>query len=187
VGVKRPLLGAALLLATGMAWSGARADEGAYASLVGMARSASADLGPDAGPSSDGPAARPPAAPAPGESLKDAVAQPPSPRAVSAAASRPGGAPAAGPVKTRAEDGVRPAASAPGPRLWNRHYATLLPSWRPGPAPLSSFRAPASTAAFRGAPLPIELLPSNPDEVRAGESRGLAELLSSSAAPADLK
>src|SRR5690348_9514326 len=62
VGMRRPLLAAALALAAGLAWSAARADEGAYGSLVGAARSASEEAAPDLGGS-----------PAPDTTLKDAL------------------------------------------------------------------------------------------------------------------
>lgn len=159
--MKRPLLAAALLFVLGLALSRARADEGAYGSLVGMAQSASEDRGPDAdaSPARDAQMA---------DALKDAVAQAPAPRrAASAQAPAP-------------RDGARavPAAPSGAPRLWTRLYATLMPAWRRAISSTAAVEPDVSTAAVH-APLP------DWDAVKAGERRGLAELLSASAAPAD--
>ncbi len=147
------------MLISGAAWACARADEGAFTSLVGMAQAAKTDRGPDAGPAPDRAAAgaktakaevftAPGAAIDDGAPLKDAVAQPP----------------------------------APKPRLWTRLYATLLPAWRKAPSLSGSFEPAVSTGAVRALrPLPApEPLPDS-ESVKAGERRGLAELLSVSA------
>lgn len=159
--MKRPLLAAALLVSFGLALSRARADEGAYGSLIGMAQSASEDRGPDAGeaPARDAQMK---------DALKDVVARAPAPRRAAAAPA---------PAPRDDERGV-PAASSQAPRLWTRLYATLLPTWRRAAPSRSALEPAVSTAAVR-APLP------DWDAVRAGERRGLAELLSASAAPAD--
>lgn len=157
--MKRPLL-AVLLLASGSAAPRARADDGAYVSLVGMARSAASDRGPDA--DADG-------APARGarekEELKDAIASAPLPSAPS----------------------VRPAA---GPRLWTALYSALMPSWRAVPSLTSGAEPAVSSATARASRAAAPAAPETASDVaavKAGERRGLAELLSSSAAPADLK
>jgi hypothetical protein len=155
--VKRTFLAALLAFA---AFAFARADEGAYESLIGMAQAAKTDRGPDAGPAPD-PAsagAKPrragavPAAPVDVEAgLKDAVAQPP----------------------------------APKPRLLTRLYATLMPSWRRVSSPRDPSEPAVSTGTARVL-LPMSALMPPPDSeaVKAGERRGMAELLSASAAPA---
>ena len=166
--MKRTFL--AVLLACA-AFAFARADEGAYDSLIGMAQSAKTDRGPDAGSlpdrAADGEGKTPascgkepkthelPASGAPieaGAGLKDAVAQPPAPK--------------------------------PRPRLLTRLYATLRPSWRKTPSLASEFEPAVSTAAVRLLP-PLSALMPPPDSeaVKAGERRGLAELMSASSAP----
>ena len=136
--MKRTLLAVPLAFA---AFAFARADEGAYRSLIGMAQSAKTDRGPDAGSMPERAADR--------AALKDAVAQP----------------------------------LAPKPRLWTRLYATLLPSWRRAPPPRSAFETAVSTVTVRVSTFPAPVTPSGPESVEAGERRGLAELLSASAAP----
>ena len=146
---------AALLALGGFAF--ARADEGAYKNLVGMAQAA-----PDRGPEADD---APPDASSRMGTLKDAVADVPSPRARADAA----------PFSPLA---ASPAAAAP--RLWTRLYSTLLPSWRL-PAPFSSAFEPAvSTGPARtsSTPLPALMPPPDSEAVAAGERRGLAELMS---------
>jgi hypothetical protein len=151
--VKRISLAALLACA---AFAFARADDGAYHSLIGMARSAKSDSGPDAGAIPDRPSAESksgnkdvPAGLEEASELRDAVAQPP----------------------------------APKPRLWTRLTATLLPSWRRPPAPLAACEPAVSTAAARGLlPLPALMPPPDSESVKAGERRGLAELLSATSA-----
>jgi hypothetical protein len=163
----------------------ARADEGAYTSLVGMAQSAQQDQGPDAGAippgagktgpkdagGSERPSAAAGAAEAP-EALKDAVADAPAPRGAAAKAAGAAGSPAFS------------FSPVPGPRLWTRLYATLMPSWRRIPALKSGFEPSVSTATAR-APLSFLVPPPDSEAVKAGERRGLAELLSASAATPD--
>ncbi|MDE2142003.1 MAG: hypothetical protein KGJ84_06285 [Elusimicrobia bacterium] len=134
---------AALLLT--VAPTSARADEGAYVSLVGMARSAAHDRGPDAG---------------------DA------------------------PPRARSERGDRPAVAAPAvrtPRVWTRLYAALMPSWRRVPflTAAAGFETASSTAAVRVPMVAAPVPPPDAEAVRAGERRGLAELLSAAIVPAD--
>lgn len=165
---------AVLLALTAFAF--ARADDGAYKNLVGMARAASTDRGPDPGDV---------LARTGTDALKDALADVPSPRA---AAARP--APPAGPASPAAP-GTAPAAAAPRPdavsvpaarppRLWTLLYSRLLPARRPSPAPANEFEAPVSTAAVRtpAAPLPALMPPPDSEAVEAGERRGMAELMS---------
>lgn len=143
----------------------ARADDGAYLSLIGMARSAKTDRGPDAGAAperrsaavqaskTDGPGASGAEADD-GAALRDAVAQP----------------------------------LVPKPRLWTRLYATLLPPWRRTPALQDAFEPAVSTSAARvRRPLPALMPPPDSESVKAGERRGLAELLSASAAPSGVQ
>jgi hypothetical protein len=166
--VKRPLLAAALLLASFFAL--ARADEGAYGSLLGMARSAEQDRGPDADDVS-GPDARM------RDALKDAVAQAPAPRDAARAKTAP----------SPRSDEERSAAFSPEapPRIWTRLYSTLLPSWRRRPSLKSEFEpAVSSAAALSPRPAAPAAVP-DAAAVKAGERRGLAELLSASAAPSD--
>jgi hypothetical protein len=162
----------AALLALGV-FSFARADEGAYKNLVGMAQAA-----PDRGPEADD--APTDASPKMG-TLKDAVADVPSPRARSDAAPFSPFSPfspfAAGSAAPKAGAAASPAAAAP--RLWTRLYATLLPSWR-RPAPRSSaFETAVSTGPAGGrTPLAALMPPPDSEAVSAGERRGLAELMS---------
>ncbi|MDE2142095.1 MAG: hypothetical protein KGL74_14795 [Elusimicrobia bacterium] len=123
----------------------ARADEGAYVSLVGMARSAAHDRGPDAG---------------------DA------------------------PAHGRPEREARPAVAAPAvrtPRVWTRLYAALMPSWGRVPflANADGFETASSTSAVRVPPVAAPVPPPDAEAVRAGERRGLAELLSAAVVPAE--
>ncbi len=174
VGFMKTLCASAVALSCFLAL--ARADEGAFHSLMGMARAAQTDRGPDAGPApvdAEKPAAHE-AAPS-GENggeaalrdaLHDALADLPAQKSVAAPR-----APA-------------PASAATAPRLWSRLYSTLIPSWRANPLLRPAFAAPVSTAAVEGLrPLPALLPPPDSDAVKAGERRGLAEFLSSSAAP----
>jgi hypothetical protein len=168
VSVKR-LIPAVLLLGA-LAFANARADDGAYGSLVGLAKTAVKNPAPEA---EEGDASTAQMK----EALKDAVAQPPEPR--SQARAQP-------PAETRNDDArvVTPAPSQ-GPRVWTRLYSSLIPSWRRAPAIpslKSEFEPALSTAAVRAAP--AAPAPA-PDAVKAGERRGLSELLSASAVPAD--
>lgn len=151
----------AALLALGV-FAFARADEGAFKNLVGMAQAAT-DRGPDADDA-------PPNASARMGALKDAVADVPAPRA-QASSTAP---------NADAAPGAVAAPAAAKPRLWTRLYATLLPSWR-RPLPLSSaFEAAVSTGPVRArmAPRPALMPPPDSEAVTAGERRGLAELMS---------
>jgi len=168
---------AAAALATVIAL--ARADEGAYRSLVGMARAAEAERKPAAPAEPDGadkPAERAAdvldgaasSAPAPDEPLKDALRD----------------ALVRGPALAAS---ARPAAAPPS-RLWTKLYSTLVPSWRRMPVLRASYDAPSSTATAAALrPLRSLVPPPDSEAVKAGERRGLAELLSSSVAPADAK
>lgn len=156
----------------------ARADEGALKSLAGMARAA-----PDPGPEADD--APTDAAPRMG-TLKDAVADIPAPRAVADASAAAPSSPAPAAPSSSAppappKKAAPPAApsAAPAPRLWTRLYSTLLPSWRPATLS-SSFETPLSTgpARVRATPLPALMPPPDSEAVRAGERRGMAELMS---------
>jgi hypothetical protein len=163
---------AALLIAVGLA--SARADEGAYGSLMGMARSASQDRGPDA---DDGSA--PARDDAMRDALKDAVAQTPAPRDAARARSVPA---------AETEQGRAPVSvpAAPAPRLWTRLYSTLIPSWRRTASFKSEFDATSSSAAATAALPPALPAPlTDAAAVKAGERRGLAELMSTSVAPAE--
>ncbi len=150
----------ATLLALG-AFAFARADEGAYKNLVGMARAAATDRGPDA---DDARCGR--------DGLTEGVADVPAPRAPEAPAPNTGAAPAAvsGPAAAK-------------PRLWTRLYATLLPSWRHPSSLASAFDPAVSTGAVRArmTPLPALMPPPDSEAVAAGERRGMAELMSVSA------
>lgn len=154
----------------------ARADEGAFKSLAGMAQAAS-DPGPEA---DDAPTN---AAPKMG-ALKDSVADIPAPRAGAAApvSSSALAAPASPAAATNAAPSPAAAASpaASAPRLWTRLYSKLLPAWRRPVILSSSFEAPLSTgpAAARAVPLPALMPPPDSEAVSAGERRGLAELMS---------
>ncbi|MFI5345762.1 MAG: hypothetical protein ACHQ51_05250 [Elusimicrobiota bacterium] len=173
--MKRIVPIAALLIAS--AFVSARADDAAYGSLVGMARSAARARTADAAEADAGGAddrMR--------EALKDAVAQTPAPRAPVRAPTAPA---------PDAEEGRAPVsvpAAAPARRMWTRLYSTLMPSWRRLPVLQDEFAPSASTATVRAAPPAAVAAPEPlPDSaaVKAGERRGLAELLSASAAPSD--
>ena len=159
----------AALLALGV-FALARADEGALKSLAGMAQAA-----PDAGPEADD--APTDAAPKMG-TLRDAVADVPSPRAAAAAPSAAAPAPAAAAPKA-APAPAAPAAT-PAAKLLTRLYSTLLPSWHRPVLLSSAFEAPLSTApaAVRASPLPALMPPPDSEAVSAGERRGMAELMS---------
>lgn len=166
-GMKRAL--AAALIFAASALGAARADEGAYGSLVGMEKSAARERAA----ASDAEAESDPQDDRMREALKDAVAQTPAPRSGRSQAPRaddPGAAVAPPP--------------SPGPRIWTRLYSALLPSWNRTPSSArEEFDAPSSTAAVRARPARVPA----PDAaaVAAGERRGLAELFSSPAAPTD--
>ena len=168
VAVKSLIL--AVLMLGALSFGPARADEGAYGSLVGLAKTTAKNPAPEADE----------AEPADGqtrEALKDAVAQPPAPRNRTRAQA---------PAEPRTEDGrvVAPAPS-PGPRVWTKLYSSLLPSWKHAPAiPAlkSEFEPALSTAAVRAAPAAPALAP---EAEKAGERRGLSELLSASVVPSD--
>ena len=162
-------LSLAALLALG-AFAFARADEGAYKNLVGMAQAA-----PDRGPEADD---APTDAAAKMGTLKDAVADVPAPR--SSAAETPSSPAASAPAEPASAPAAAFASPSAKPRLWTKLYATLLPSWR-RPAPRSSsFEQAASTAPVRvrATPLPALMPPPDSEAVSAGERRGLAELMS---------
>jgi len=171
----------AALIALGL-FALARADEGAFKSLAGMAQAA-----PAAGPEADD--APTDAAPKMG-ALRDAVADIPSPRAAASSAPSPAAAapaPSSAAKPAPAPAAAAPAAAASAPRLWTRLYSTLLPSWRPPQLLSSSFEAPLSTgsAAVRSMPPPAPrsplsalMPPPDSEAVTAGERRGMAELMS---------
>ena len=148
----------AVLLALG-AFAVARADEGAYKKLVGMARAAATDRGPDADSAPEGASRGT-------DGLKDALADVPASRASEApkTAAAPGGA-------------------AAQTRLWTRLYSTLLPSWRHPASLQGAFDPVVSTVPFRTrmTPLPGLMPPPDSEAVAAGERRGLEELMSASA------
>lgn len=170
------LLPAAAALASLLAV--ARADEGAYRSLVGMARAAEAERKP-APPESE-EAARIPAKPE--EAALDG-----------ASAARAADASLKDALRDALSDVPAPArrtpepAPAAGPRPWTRLYSTLVPSWRKMPVLGASFEAPRSTAAASALRPLTTVVPLDSEAVKAGERRGLAELLSSPVAPADAK
>jgi hypothetical protein len=150
----------AALLALGV-FAFARADEGAYRNLVGMAQAAATDRGPDAGDA-------PERAPGGAEALKDAVADVPAPRLPA--------------TKADAAPGAVAAPAAAKSRLWTRLYSTLLPSWRRPASLQSAFEPAVSTGTVRAMiPLPALMPPPDSEAVTAGERRGLAELMSVSA------
>jgi hypothetical protein len=171
---------ACLAIALSSVLASARADEGAYHSLVGMARSAQTDRGPEDGaqpadaakaaaPDAAAPAKDPAGEAALRDALRDALADIPAQKSTA----------------TRRSTEPAPA-PAPAPRLWTRLYSTLIPSWRQTPVLKSTYDAPASSAAAAGLrPLRALVPPPDSEAVKAGERRGLAELLSSSAVPAD--
>jgi hypothetical protein len=170
-GVKR--LALAALLAVGV-MALARADEGAYRNLVGMAQAAASDPGPNPDDA--------PANPARGtDALRDAIADVPAPLPTPEA--KPD-APRS-PTPRSVPGGDAPAAPS-RPRLWARLYATLRPTPRRPSALSDAFELLVSTAAVRAAaaPLPALMPPPDSEAVKAGERRGLAELLSTTAAPA---
>ena len=136
------------------------AEAGAYGSLVALARSAPHDRDSDeAAIESKGDAKG---------DLKDAVADAPARRLPpGSAAVRSDAARAPGDVK------APPAASR---RPWTKSYSDLLPSWGRAPSAKAGFEAPVSTSATR-APERASAA-ADPDTVRTGERRGLAELLS---------
>ncbi|HEX4046520.1 MAG TPA: hypothetical protein VH309_01725 [Elusimicrobiota bacterium] len=156
----------AALLALG-AFAFARADEGAYKNLVGMARAAATDRGPD-------PDDAPPRA-GTTDALKDSLTDVPSPRAAAAEPQPPEGGSGPGAVAV-------PAASQP--RVWTLLYSTLLPPRRSRASLQAAFDPAVSTASFRApqAPLPALFPPPVSEAVSAGERRGLAELMSTAAA-----
>jgi hypothetical protein len=163
----------AVLLAFG-ALAFARADEGAYKSLVGMARTAATDRGPDAEDAAE-------RASTGTDVLKDALADVPAPRARAAAPSR---------AAPKADAGAAAPAPPPAavPRLWTRLYATLLPSWRHPYSLAGAFEPASSTGPVRArmTPLPALMPPPASEAVAAGERRGLAELMSVSS-PTDAR
>ncbi len=155
----------------------ARAEDGAYKNLVGMAQAAATDKGPNPDDA--------PANPSRGtDALKDAIADVPAP-APPAAASRPDASGALRPAAFRLDPAASEDAPPSRPRLWTRLSATLRPSPRRSTVPPGSFETAVSTGAVR-APAPLAALMPPPDSeaVKAGERRGLAELLSTSAAEA---
>ncbi|HXS99267.1 MAG TPA: hypothetical protein VN915_01180 [Elusimicrobiota bacterium] len=183
----------AALLALG-AFALARADEGAYKTLAGMAQAA-----PNHGPEDDG---APPDPSMKMGTLRDAVADVPRPDAARRAASPSSPSPEAAVAAPRPASAPAAAAipAAPAARLWTKLYSTLLPSWRlsaprssfeaevstgsaavlsaPPPAsrsPLSASRAPLSASR---APLSALMPPPDSEAVSAGERRGMAELMS---------
>ncbi|MFI5348328.1 MAG: hypothetical protein ACHQ2Z_02185 [Elusimicrobiota bacterium] len=157
----------------------AGADEGAYKNLVGMAKAAETERGPDAGDA-------PERASTGTEALKDALADVPAPRSPSSPKTGAAAGAAAAPVVTAGAEVSTPgpavvAVPPPAkPRLWTRLYSTLLPSWRRPPSLQSAFDPMVSTVSFRAsmAPLPALMPPPDSEAVSAGERRGLAELLS---------
>jgi hypothetical protein len=152
-----------------------RADDGAFKNLVGMAKAAETDRGPDA---EDAPDRAPAASIAP-DALRDAVADVPVPRA--ALAPQSDGAPMPAAAASPVQSG---AGAAPKARLWTRLYSTLLPSWRRPPSLRGEFDPAVSTAAVRATVSPARVAPPSPDSeaVAAGERRGLSELMSVPAA-----
>jgi hypothetical protein len=160
--VKRIPLAALLALGS---FAFARADDGAYKNLVGMARAAATDRGPDVDDAPERASSEP-------DALKDAVADVPAPGSSEAPAPKPAAAPAA-----------VAAPAAEKPRLWTRLYATLLPSWRRPPSLSTAFDPAVSTGPVRArmTPLPALMPPPDSEAVSAGERRGLAELMSVSA------
>lgn len=184
IGILAVAVAAGLVLAR----PAARADEGAYGSLVGMADSAAHDSGPDDGdipPDAAARSNRDAARPAPrGAAAPDAPLASASPApSVAPAAPTPSSAPVdASSLKDALAEPPGPAArrAGPPPRPWTRLYSTLMPSWRKVPALKSGYDAPASTAPARAAARPAAPASIDPDSeaIKAGERRGLAELLS---------
>jgi hypothetical protein len=164
--VKRVSLAA--LLAFGVL-AFARADEGAYKNLVGMARAAATDRGPDADDAPERGETGP-------DALKDAVADVPAPRAPAIAKIDvvPGAVEAPVAVSAASSSAV-PAAGKP--RLWTRLYSTLLPSWRHPSSLQNAFDPAVSTASVRTTTAPSTPSPGA-EAVNAGERRGLSELMS---------
>jgi hypothetical protein len=171
----------------------ARAEEGAYVSLLGMARSAAVDRGPEAGPlgaqradpDGAGPAtgvrAGPNASVAAGSGAADGAGPTrPTPSAPGSSAAAPASVFVGGSVE--AAGGATVVARPPSPasarsRRWALFYATLAPSSR-----RVSLAAPDfSTATVRASP-PVGAVLDEP--ARAGARRGLAELLSTAASVA---
>jgi hypothetical protein len=159
----------AALLALGF-FAFARADEGAYKNLVGMAQAAATDRGPDADDAPERAATGT-------EALKDALTDVRAPRAAA-------GVPASPAAFAAAKADPAPifvsVPAAPKPRLWTRLYSTLVPSSRRPAFRSSGFEAAASTWTVRApmTPLPALMPPPDSDAVAAGERRGLAELMS---------
>ena len=153
----------------------ARADEGAYKSLTGMAQAAATDRGPDVEADTDAVPRNKPAV----DELKDSVADVPSPRAPEANAAAEALPAALSAAKTDAAPGAVLVPAAGKPRLWTRLYATLLPSWRRASS-RSSFEPALSTGTVRVrmTPLPALMPPPDSEAVSAGERRGMAELMS---------
>lgn len=169
--MKRLLLAVSLLLPLALARPGARADEhDAYASLVGMAGSASSDRGPQAGeipPDLGGRLAGRAAAPAEASEAEPEGGQDASPDA-------PAEPVIAAPVPKR--EGARPAREQAGPsvfvppaaapRVWTKVFASLIPPMRRAPA----FEVAASTRLATAAS-------------DAGSAQGFRELFAAATAP----
>lgn len=170
------------LLAVLLAFAAAaRSQQGAYVTLVSMAEAAKEERGRTPGDGTDDRARassaekkqqdlKAAAAPAAGEELRDAPADMPARPVAPAAAARADAPRASAPV-------------AAARKAWTRLSAALTPSGRV----VLSYNGPAvSTGTARAAaaaPAPIRLLRPDPG-VKAGEARGLDELMSAAAAPA---
>lgn len=168
--MKRLLLAGLLALPLTLARPGARADEhDAYASLVGMAGSASSDRGPQAGEIPPDLA---------GRMTGRAAARAETPEAAAEAQAVPGrveGKPAS-PVTAPKRESARPAREqaapfvfvppAAAPRVWTKVFASLIPPMRRVPA----FEVAASTRLATAAS-------------DAGSAQGLRELFAAATAP----
>lgn len=171
--MKRLLLAGLLALPLALARPGARADEhDAYASLVGMAGSASSDRGPQAGDIPPDLAGR-----VAGRSAARAELPEPAPeaQAVPAPVEVEPAAAVSAPKRERARPAREEAApfvfvpTAAAPRVWTKVFASLLPPMKRAPA----FEVAASTSA--------RLATAASD---AGSAQGLRELFAAATAPA---
>lgn len=169
--MKRLLLAGLLALPLALARPGARADEhDAYASLVGMAGSASADRGPQAGeipPDLAGRmTARAPRRAEDPESDPEAQAVPERVQTGPVAAAPGPQRQGARPPREEASPSVLVPPSA-APRVWTKVFASLIPPMRRAPA----FEVEASTRPATAAS-------------DAGAAQGLRELFAAATAPA---
>jgi len=172
--MKRLLLAAILIASFAFSRAGARAEEDAYGSLIGMADSASGDKGPQAGDIPPDNAAMREARRAESPAYASGSAEPGTTASAPARAPKPAKA-----KREEAKEDEAPAVTVPPPaprRAWTRMFSSLMPP----PSRPSSFEVALSTAPRR---YRAKTSPHPTAASEAGMAQGMLELVAAATAP----